>query len=714
MKPRITPLDLLMLAICCISYVAIGLLCAQQFHAIFAVIFGITITGLGLILTGHYSIQWPKLRTILMIAGLLLFALLFRSSPYLYIMGAEDQGVYVNMGAYYHHHHSTFVTDEVRKAISSPVLQSYYDKNNQLHGFVSDTQGNHIPGLYFHNLGDNQYVFQFYPLHPLWLAISAYFLGDAHSVDSMIFFSLLSVLFFALLAFELSQQNLACAVFAGVLLALNPLHVFFSKFPTAEIVEQAFWLASLYYLVRYQRAYQRYQQSNTFFLVLSALAIGCAFFTHLDCFILIPWYVFFLVLALIFTASSQHRTSLIIYFISVILLYALSIVYGLFWSYPYTHDVFLGILRVFIINFGVHWLSILIACGLALGIGLIIAARSNHTHWAQQLAHKLPLLNQMLTGLIIIIFIVASIRILQIAFSTSLLNSSVAHQFHRHFPLMMNHGILSFRFSSLVITAVYLSPLAVIIYFYALFRYPTFDTHGPQPHIFRCGMLTLMAIAWCYVGIFNFLVPYQYFYLRFILSFALPLTLLLISLKLGEMFVSESKSAAIDHVITTMARMTKHKRTALLIFLFLAGYSLIMTSAQLGKQEAAGAYASSQKISQHLGNNDLLFVTAFNDHYFEIITPIQYFPGLNIFVIHDSADLRKLLFEYHQDFSHYQHLYLLSSTMLNPNNTLFAPIDYIPYNFSWFRPTTKLPPRDFETIHHGFYLYRINNKLSLS
>lgn len=98
-------------------------------------------------------------------------------------MGGEDQGIYVNMAAYYNTHHSTFIVDSVRASLP-PSLVNEYDKTNQL-GHLGTA---HFPGIFIKNLSHSIYEFQFYPLHPIWMAIFANFLETLKVYGHWLFF----------------------------------------------------------------------------------------------------------------------------------------------------------------------------------------------------------------------------------------------------------------------------------------------------------------------------------------------------------------------------------------------------------------------------------------------------------------------------------------------------------------------------------------------
>jgi hypothetical protein len=113
---------------------------------------------------------------------IVLIALLFRAEPYLWLMGGQDQGGYVNMSAYWEKNKTVFPIDNVRSRIESQKLLEYYDKTNK--SIQRKTKKRvYLPGI-FAPKGNSEYVFQFYHLHPLWMAMFGKLFGSEYGVYS--------------------------------------------------------------------------------------------------------------------------------------------------------------------------------------------------------------------------------------------------------------------------------------------------------------------------------------------------------------------------------------------------------------------------------------------------------------------------------------------------------------------------------------------------
>jgi hypothetical protein len=226
-----TLLDILVVFILSTSVVSISSLVLNIFRvdtsiilsAIFTLsVFWIRSSTWKIIGSSTWKINIKNNTHILPILMLLLIALLFRSEPYHYVAGGQDEGVYVNMSQYYDKYGKIFITDETRENLTDELKKSYDSMNlrieNRNNVRVEDQkEGAYLPGVYVKDQQNSEYVFQFYQLHPLWMSIFGKIFGDENRVYSLVFFSLLSLVAFYLLAFEFTKRK-GLAFCAGALL----------------------------------------------------------------------------------------------------------------------------------------------------------------------------------------------------------------------------------------------------------------------------------------------------------------------------------------------------------------------------------------------------------------------------------------------------------------------------------------------------------------
>ena len=337
-KKNATCLDVLVVFVISTSIVAISLLVLNVFNVHASIILSSIIT---LIIFWARKDTWKIDLNIssthtLPILMLLLIGLLFRSDPYLYVAGGQDQGVYVNMSQYYENYGKIFIEDEVRKGLPDNLKKAYDSAafGNDFSG-QNEIGGSYLPGVYVKDQQSSEYVFQFYQLHPLWMSIFGKLFGDTNRVFALVFFSLLSLVSFYLLAFEYTKRK-DLAFIAGTLLAINPLHAFFSKFPVTEVVALAFTSLSFYYLLKYYNL-AREKVYLPVYLVLSSLLMSGMFFTRISGFMYIPFFYLILITVHMYIDDRTLNKHLKYFVFSVFLFYALSVWYGLIYSNPYSN-----------------------------------------------------------------------------------------------------------------------------------------------------------------------------------------------------------------------------------------------------------------------------------------------------------------------------------------------------------------------------------------
>ena len=370
-------IDVLMVFIVNASMLSILLLCCSLFKVDIVLILSLfssylTFRPFQKALLSYHSSKFSYKNHGLFILILLMISFIIASAPYFYIRGGQDEGVYVNAAATFERTGKIFQDDDIRKNIGNNNILKIYDKYNFrdrkiiVHGKY---EGVFLPGIYVKDIEQSEYVFQFYPLHPIWMSIFGKIFGGKNRVYSLVFFSLISVLFFYLLFYELFA-NKWIAFTAGLLLALNPLHAFFSKFPVTEVVFLSFTLSCFFYLVRYYELAKKGIYCP-FYLLLAVGLIGCSFFTRISGFMYLPFFYSLTVLTILFVGDKRIRVHLLFSFFGVFLIYIMSLIYGLNFSYPYSHDIYtLSIGKILGNNWG---FKVCLICILALLFLLVVS-----------------------------------------------------------------------------------------------------------------------------------------------------------------------------------------------------------------------------------------------------------------------------------------------------------------------------------------------------
>lgn len=415
-------------------------------------------------------------------AGLLLaLALALRWHPFLYVEGGQDQGVYVAMSSHFERTRGARVTDEVRLKLPESERAEYDRLNNRYDGPAAAapgrSEGEHQPGVFIEDLARSAYVFQFYPLHPLWMSAAARILGGENRVYSLVFFSLLDILMLSLLAYELSGRRRLAGFLVAAFLAVNPLHVFLSRFPVTENLVFFFSASAFYYLLRYFNAAKE-GSPHPWMLALSCGSWACLFFSHIGGFLYLPLIFTAMVLGIVTVDASRRALHLAAYGAGVLAAYLLSVWYGIAWSFPYS----LGTYRILFGSAGdlvtYHWIWIGLLLAVAMCALGAVAWRFRHalrSGWARWRVDRILAMG--LLALILVIGARASLEAYELGFTDAYAPRPTAtdtdappsHSFakagkNRAIVLnrLANSGFSGFTHTSYFTLVIYLSPFIFV------------------------------------------------------------------------------------------------------------------------------------------------------------------------------------------------------------------------------------------------------------
>lgn len=593
-------LDYFVILIISVSIISIGLLITDVFGPKQALILGATLGTLVFYILRKRSISIVDGGSIglLPLLALLLFAAIFRLDPYPWINGGQDQGVYVSMAAHYQRGGSIFIEDPLPTQLDTPDLNELYKANLPKGGFQ--------PGVYYG--GEKDYVFQFYHLHPLWMAIFAELFGDGAHAYSLTFFSLISIAFLSLLAFELSNSRTA-ALSVGLLLAVNPLHVFFSKWPATEVVALAFSSMSFYYLAR---AYRSAMQGGGYriTLVISCLALTMLFFVRISGFLYLP------VLLLVFMAGIWLRkvrgqvfgTDLVWFALSCIGLYVISVLYGLKYSPNYSNDIYsmtFGKLA------GIPW-----PLGMsALLVGMFLAMYAWHRLLSKEalVAKIMPYIQP--RNLIAATLLIAFCALMLSLYKVYQLGFTDAYADHPWLGKRWNLsalGMSAVERSSVLNWLAYSSPLLVLVGVVALLR---------RKVDFRLALLLLVPMVSLSVfAVSNPALPYQYYYARYLLTEAVPYAIVIFTVAIVGSGTGLWRKLGIAVTLASV-----------LWFGF-------FTVKQFGVEEGVRPLHVLQRIVSHVDEGDVLLIepAGWSIPRFGVETPLRFYFGLNTFALGES------------------------------------------------------------------------------
>jgi len=529
---------------------------------------------------------------------LVLVCLFFRLPVFNYVLGGQDEGLYVNTAHYIEKTGGVAVYDTaLEKLQGTPFVERYLSENRESGVFVS--------GIYLHSPQGSQLEFQFYHLFSVWMAIFAGIFGSTFAVYALTLFALLSVLFMYRLTLALTDSPPA-ALIAGLLLALNPLHAFFSKFPVTEVPTLAFSLMGFTYLALFWRAAP--ESRRRLWLVLSSLSFGALFATRISGFMYVPFFVFMAIAGVIADEDRARQQFVHFWAVSVVALYAWSVVYGLHWSHHYSVDIYrLSFERIF----STHWrarLAVVVAVVLMAWGGITLAAR---TRIGGALGGPMVTLVRRAIGpLVIVSLMIGLYRIHQLGWTT---------HFQGDVGLDTTWGLAGTRWhalkaSSLAALFVYLGPLLPLAFLGLVLR----RQDDPPVEFLRLFVAGFFA----YIVLLQWVVPYGPYYARYLLSEAVPYMLLFVVLVWVRMRAGYVRNMLSIVMAATMI------------------YGGTVSSAQLGKNENGGLYQSLGKLLSPVDAGDVVLLDVMGlglPNNSEIKTPIMFTFGLPAITVSDSS-----------------------------------------------------------------------------
>lgn len=602
------PWDLLLLFISLTSCVAVLLLAAHRFYPIPTVLIGLVATA-GSVKVLKVKVALKDNRFDRKILLILVPALVFRLPPYLYLMGGQDQGTYINISKQYEISHSLYAIDHYRETLTKDE-QELYDKH-----------GNYLmPSIQKWNRPDSEYSMVFYPLHPAWLAIFGQLFGNDNRVYSLTLFSLISILAFYLLGYEISGKRKSAGYIVALFLALNPLHVFFSKFPVGEIVALAFTSGSFYYLAKYYND-SRKNTPQPFYLVLSALLMNGFFYTRMSSYMYLPFFYTLVLATLVFGQTKQLKTHLGLYLASLVLLFVASYRYYFTFLRPLHDLIFNSVVlkssRRYLGFFGGTQEENLLAMALVLVAFLVIIYRLNKIPAVGKVTRAIPKFLPLIH-----ISIVAYL----VFFSYNLLT-------RLGFPVIVTTarntvaglGLLTLKHLSLFVILQY----SGLLVFVAVILYNIFILTGKVKTSAPQAFLTIFVSLFLVVNITALAtIKYQYYNARYYLSESVPYLLLL-----GAVFLDWAWTKKWLGMFT--------KATVGLTLVYFGYFSTVQF---FGPEMAHQNFY--RKLNTTLTNEDLVLATIRspeskydNNFMMYSLGPLKYYYGYHLFVLSDIDEL---------------------------------------------------------------------------
>ncbi len=183
------------------------------------------------------------------IGGLLLLAAVILFPGFEYLDGGRDPGVYINTGIILARTRGLLLEDIVAQAVLPEATPLLFPKF--IPGYLSKEIYQRFLGFQFANGLENPISPQFMPVFPAWLAL-------AYSAGGLAGLWVVTPAFgvAAVIAVYLAGRMLlgpSAGLIAGLLLALNPAHIYFSRYPSSEIPAMLLLFAGLAAFYLFQR-----------------------------------------------------------------------------------------------------------------------------------------------------------------------------------------------------------------------------------------------------------------------------------------------------------------------------------------------------------------------------------------------------------------------------------------------------------------------------
>lgn len=219
----------------------------------------------------------------LAVAGWLFFR------PHEYVLGAADAGVYVSLGASIARTGSIVVHDATLAGLDTalyPALLRPMSDNPIAPYYL-------LPGFYVVGQPPGEITPQFYPLHPVWLAVAFGLVADttappaaAEAIRAELLMNGLWATLGALAVYFTVRQfaGWETAALALIALSLTGLQVWFARYPTTEVLTQTMLWSGLFGLGHWLGG----DRPAKLWALVAGVSLGMAFLVRVDLLVLLP------------------------------------------------------------------------------------------------------------------------------------------------------------------------------------------------------------------------------------------------------------------------------------------------------------------------------------------------------------------------------------------------------------------------------------------
>ena len=332
----------------------------------------------------QWSVPVTGDRSIWMLLGLVILSAGLFFHPHEFLFGGADAGVYVNLGRNIAET-GAWLVDEPEIATLAPALYPGMFREQQP---TAATRFLQFPGFYLDDNVPGRVIPQFYALHPVWMAILNMLGGLRLSLYTTPIWGVLGVVAVYFAARTLFGMRVG--VVAALFLTLTATQIWFSRYPTAEVLTQFLLFGGLYALAHYA------VDQSPWMGLLAGLALGQTMLVRIDVYFLLAIPVCY---ALYLRLSGGVRWGHLVFFLPFLVEVAHSIFWALTQSYPYFLDVY---------GFGLRTLPwpVVLGAGIPGVVGYVILDRwaVRNRQWPERLA---PYWRWLTTALAVMVVVAA-------------------------------------------------------------------------------------------------------------------------------------------------------------------------------------------------------------------------------------------------------------------------------------------------------------------
>ena len=215
-------------------------------------------------------------RTAVALLGILLIlATVVFLHPHEFVTGGADAGVYVSLAGSIVDTGGWVTHSSAIAAVDAGLYATLFRQQppDQVPQYIQ------FPGFYLTQPGEGEITPQFFPLHPLWMAVFNAVGGVRLSLYTTPLWGLLGVWAVAMVAGALFGKR--CGMLSLALLTLTATQIWFSRYPTSEVLTQYLLFGGMWALIRYL------EEDSPWYGFLAGAALGQSLLARLDLYFLV-------------------------------------------------------------------------------------------------------------------------------------------------------------------------------------------------------------------------------------------------------------------------------------------------------------------------------------------------------------------------------------------------------------------------------------------